>query len=74
MNPSNTIILGVLGEVPYAEFKGDVGVPYCTNSSHFENKGCLYYNALNFYTPELERETLNLDFDSFDKEVIDTVL
>jgi hypothetical protein len=35
MTSSNTVILSVLGEIPYAEFEGDVGIPYCLNSTHF---------------------------------------
>jgi hypothetical protein len=31
MNSKNTIILAVVGESPYAEFAGDVGIPYCQN-------------------------------------------
>ena len=55
--------------MPFAEFKGDVGVPYCTGST-FGAAGCLYNNAQNAYTPQNQRTTLNLDFDKFDKEVI----
>ena len=72
MNSSNTVILSVLGEMPFAEMKGDVGVPYCTNKPLYY-VGCLYGNAYNPYTPENERETLNLDYQDFDKQVIQNV-
>lgn len=29
MNSRNTLIVGVVGEVPYAESAGDVNIPYC---------------------------------------------
>ena len=29
MNSNNTIILAAVGEPPFAEFAGDVGIPYC---------------------------------------------
>ena len=31
MNAKNTLILAVMGESPFAEFAGDVGIPYCQN-------------------------------------------
>jgi hypothetical protein len=31
MNAKNTLILAVVGESPYAEFCGDVNIPYCQN-------------------------------------------
>jgi len=66
MTSSNTIILAVLGEMPFAEFKGDVGVPYCTGSSLFSS-GCLYNNVNNPYTPQSQRATLELNYERFDK-------
>ncbi len=36
MNAKNTLILSVVGESPYAEFTGDVNIPYCQNSTEYE--------------------------------------
>lgn len=70
MTAKNTLILGVVGETTYAEFKGDVGVPYCINQTVLGGVGCLYDNIGHAYLPAKERETLALDYEKFDKEVI----
>lgn len=67
MTPSNTVILAVLGEPPYAEFKGDIGIPYCVNQSILGGVGCLYNNIGHPYLPNNQRSSLNLDFEKFDK-------
>lgn len=36
MNAKNTLILSVVGESPYAEFIGDVNIPYCQNPTEYE--------------------------------------
>ena len=46
----NTIIIGVLGESPYAEFMGDINSKYCLNTTEFV-EGCLYNFHLNDYMP-----------------------
>ena len=73
MNKDNTVIIGVLGEPPYAEFKGDVGVPYCQAGSPLSGTGCMYYYVKNDYLLEQQRATLNLAFDPYDQRVINTV-
>lgn len=73
MHANNTIILGVLGESPYAETNGDVGVPYCKNVSVLGGDGCLYDYNLNPYLPENERITLDLDYEKFDHSVIASI-
>ncbi len=70
MTAKNTLILAVLGETTYAEFKGDVGVPYCVNQTVLGGIGCLYDNIGHPYLPPKERESLTIDFEKFDKEVI----
>ena len=50
MHANNTIIVGVLGESPYAETSGDVGIPYCKNGP-LSGDGCLYNSDLNPYLP-----------------------
>lgn len=42
MNSKNTLILSVVGESPYAEFNGDVGIPYCMNETVLPKDGCMY--------------------------------
>lgn len=73
MTAKNTLILGVVGETTYAEFKGDVGVPYCVNQSVLGGVGCLYDNIGHPYLPLKERESLALDYEKFDKEVITNI-
>ena len=73
MTATNTIILGVIGQTTYAEFKGDVGVPYCINQTILGGVGCLYDNIGHPYLPPKERESLTIDFEKFDKEVITNI-
>lgn len=61
MTAANTVILSVLGEMPFAEMAGDVGIPYCLNKSTFD-RGCLYSSYLNSYVPDNQRETLELNY------------
>ena len=55
MNSRNTLILSVVGESPYAEFSGDVGIPYCMNETVISDKGCLYDDNSNPYMPDNQR-------------------
>lgn len=70
MNAKNTLILAVVGESPYAEFSGDVGIPYCQNASILSGDGCLYANGINPYMPQKQKTNLTLEFGKFDEEVI----
>ena len=72
MNASNTVIVGVVGEMPYAEFMGDVGNPYCTDDQDATN-GCQYNLHLNPYLPLMQNKTLNVDYAAFAKQVIAAV-
>lgn len=72
MHANNTVILGVLGESPYAETSGDVGIPYCKGSI-LSQDGCLYNPDLNPYLPQNQRTLLDLEFEKFDHNVIDAV-
>ena len=67
MTSKNTIIVGVLGESPYAESAGDVNIPYCHGI--FGSDGCRY-DGSNPYLPEKQRSSLALDYDNFDHNVI----
>ena len=60
MNSKNTLILAAVGESPYAEMGGDVGIPYCQNETILGKEGCLFDDAANpyYYTPQ--RPNLNL--------------
>ena len=60
MNSKNTLILAAVGESPYAEMAGDVGIPYCQNETILGKEGCLFDDAANpyYYTPQ--RPNLNL--------------
>lgn len=74
MNARNTIIVGVVGEVPYAESAGDVNIPYC--QVYYENNtqiGCLYSSSLNPYTTVSQSKTLEASYSDFDNNVINTI-
>ena len=71
MNSKNTLILGVVGESPFAEFAGDVNIPYCVNDTG--EGGCMYYYSGNAYVPDKQRTTLKVDYEEFDKQVIDSI-
>ena len=73
MTVKNTLILAVIGQTTYAQFKGDIGVPYCMNDTVLGVKGCLYDNVGHAYLPQNEKASLGLDFEKFDKEVINSV-
>ena len=51
LNSGNTVIVGVLGESPYAEFMGDINNKYCYNTVKFV-EGCLYNFHINDYLPD----------------------
>jgi beta-glucosidase len=72
MHANNTIIIGVLGESPYAEVMGDVGIPYCKGSI-LGGDGCLYDPDLNPYLPQNQRTSLELEYEKFDHSVITSV-
>ena len=51
MTESNTVIVGVIGESPYAEFMGDVNSKFCIGTTKFV-EGCLYNSHINEYMPD----------------------
>lgn len=71
MTARNTLIIGVFGEVPYAESEGDVNIPYCkiTDLVPF----CLYNPALNPYVPGQQSKDLTVDISKFESEIITEV-
>ena len=72
MHANNTVIIGVLGESPYAETSGDVGIPYC-KTTVLSGDGCLYNPDLNPYLPQNQRTSLELEYEKFDNSVITSV-
>jgi beta-glucosidase len=72
MHANNTIIIGVLGESPYAEVMGDVAIPYCKGGV-LGGDGCLYNPDLNPYLPPNQRTSLELEYEKFDHSVIASV-
>jgi beta-glucosidase len=76
LTSENTVIIGVLSEVPYAEFMGDINNPACKNNIEDFMKGCLYNLEkfkLNTYLPRQQIDTLKINFNEFDRMVIDLV-
>jgi len=69
MNSQNTVIIGTLGESPYAEFMGDINNEYCKGTTKFV-EGCLYNMHINEYSPEQQKLDLILAFDPFAYQVI----
>lgn len=55
-----------MGQSPYAEFSGDVGIPYCQNATILSGDGCLYINGQNPYMPNKQKANLELTFGKFD--------
>lgn len=72
MTVRNTLIIGALGEVPYAESEGDRNIPYCLNLVD-DPLGCLYDSNLNPYIPSTQAKTLQLDYETFDTNVINSI-
>lgn len=75
MTSRNTLIIGVIGEPPYAETLGDRNIPYCQNitDENATNTGCLYDSQANPYVSVDQDKTLNVEYASFDTEVINSV-
>jgi hypothetical protein len=73
MNYKNTLILGVVGESPYAEFKGDINIPYCQNQTILGGIGCLYDTIGHPYLPPKQKGSLEMNFEKFDKDVIEHI-
>lgn len=55
MNSKNTVIIGATGQSPYAQFGGDINIPYCQGQ---DKQGCLYYGAPNPYKTKDQKDTL----------------
>ena len=70
MTSSNTLILGVISESPYAEFMGDINNPFCQYSS----SGCMYYGKwVNPYLPDRQKTSLEINYESNSMDVIKAV-
>jgi beta-glucosidase len=72
MTARNTLIIGVIGEAPYAETLGDRNIPYCLNIDG-NQEGCLYNPSINAYATSSQEKNLNVEYASFDMEVINSV-
>lgn len=68
MTSKNTLIIGVFGQVPYAESEGDVNIPYCKISDLAPF--CLYNPILNPYVSAQQKKDLTIDFTKFENEII----
>jgi len=76
LSADDTVIIGVLSEPPYAEFMGDINNPACKNNIDDFQNGCLYnlqQFKLNPYLPRQQKDTLEVGFSGFDRDVIDAV-
>ncbi len=74
LTSENTVIIGVLSEVPYAEFMGDINNPACKHNIDDFTNGCLYnliQFKLNTYLPRQQIDTLKVNFTGFDTTVVD---
>lgn len=70
MTSENTVIIAALAEPPYAEFMGDINVPYCRNNPTDSSNGCLYNLHSNIYLPDQQKGTLAVKLDSYSQEII----
>lgn len=73
MTSRNTLIIGVIGEPPYAETMGDRNIPYCQNATQDDHNGCLYDADLNPYVSGFQDKHLDLEYTNFDTEVISNI-
>lgn len=51
MTAANTVIIGVFGESPYAEFMGEINSEYCIGTTKYV-EGCGYNSHINEYMPD----------------------
>lgn len=72
MTKENTVIIGALAEVPYAEFMGDVNSKFCNGTAEWV-EGCIYNSHCNEYQPEVQSDNLELTYDNFSKKVVNKV-
>lgn len=70
MTPHNTVIIASLAEPPYAEFMGDINVPYCANETSSITKGCLYNMHQNPYLPKQQKSTSAVGLDQYSQSII----
>lgn len=56
-------MIGVFGEVPYAESEGDVNIKYCKKAD--DEPFCLYRSSLNSYVSGIQSKDLTVDFSKF---------
>jgi beta-glucosidase len=76
LGAGDTVIIGVLSEPPYAEFMGDINNPACKNNIDDFQNGCLYnlqQFKLNPYLPRQQKDTLEINYSGFDRDVIGLV-
>ena len=70
MTAQNTVVVAAIAEHPYAEFMGDIDVPYCRNNDGDFESGCLYNLHFNWYAPYQQSSTLEIGFSEFDELVM----
>lgn len=71
MNAKNTLIISVVGESPYAEMVGDIGIPYCHNKTFFNGHGCIWWP--NTYSGTSQEKSLEVNFNNFDRSIISEI-
>ena len=72
MNQANTVMIGVLAEVPYAEFMGDISSPYCRDNKTYDH-GCLYNLHFNPSLPLQQKKSLAIKYSRFDQKILTTL-
>ena len=65
MNADNTLIIGVVSEVPYSEFMGDRNNPYCQNLGKYNGEGCKYNDSFKSdpYLPLTQPNNMTLGYE-----------
>lgn len=70
MTPQNTVIIASMAEPPYAEFMGDINVPYCADNTTDSTQGCLYNMHQNPYMPAQQKATSAVGLDQYSQSII----
>ena len=71
MDATNTLIIGVISENPYAEWMGDINNPFCQDPNAYDEYGCMYINSwLNPYLPDTQPNNITLGYQQNSIEVI----
>ncbi|CAD8100354.1 unnamed protein product [Paramecium sonneborni] len=67
---TNTILIHLLAENPYAEYMGDINCQYCQTQ---DKKGCLYQMHDNVYQTQSQSTRLEIKAGAYEKQLINSI-